>query len=100
LPVHFLRFIESFLAARTLKFNRILHGEQYTRDSKFWMVGLDGTGKDLWSSDDVREEASSLLCLDMVATEDDVFVLTCVIYRRQHQKPTFKLGLLKLSPRM
>jgi hypothetical protein len=30
LPVHFLRFIESFPAPRTLKFTAKLQGEQYT----------------------------------------------------------------------
>jgi hypothetical protein len=76
-----------------------------TRAVRFWMAGLDGEGKELWSFQDTRDGSHALLCLGMTTSEEGVFVLTGVsaltsmVSPQEKQEPIYKFGLLKVSPK-
>ena len=68
-----------------------------TRALRFWMAGLNGEAKELWSFQDTRDESYSLLCLDITNSAEGVFVLTSTMSPQQNQDTIYKFGLLKVS---
>lgn len=69
-----------------------------TKAPRFWMVGLNQQGKQVWSYQDTREAIASVTCLGLTASAEWVFVLTSVLSLENPQAPAHRLGLIKVRP--
>jgi hypothetical protein len=65
---------------------------------KFWMVGLDRRGEEIWSFHDTRQSVAAVTCLDLIVSRDSAFAVTSVLSIENSRNPTGLLGIIKFLP--